>query len=497
MRQLPGRKRKNWGKIILVGMLSVFCGKDAFEAHEGAGVPQTSSRVRRIHSAGLAVSSQEPILESEGLSTSQVIVRKKGSYNASESPAAQEVATETKPEAPQQTEAKAPELQEASSKTPPSAKVPVRRPASKRFPQRRILPPKSIPASILVELEAPRNDVQGEISTDLTVTAPEDKQASRPAPSPVSVRTPVNIPVSELPSSPASVRASSRPSSASSIQPKESERPAFSGFYVGIAGGLGHLYASGSLYSESNMLIAETNLDNSNYRNHCNQLKSVYYGSYAENENTWLAEGSVFAGFDAAVFKRLRVGVEIQGAYGGRFMRFASNGVYGCRAKGEKIQEAFTNSISLGGRTDIEDVIFGYTRPKIRIPYSFTVTPRIGFPLFSGALLYTKFGIKYENYEITDTMEEDIEPTSYQKSGKKANDVIYDRTRPSLIGGIGLEALITKGIFLRLEGACSGGPDIHLDKSELKPDSADRTMEDLDITKMRNFYLGLGAGMRF
>lgn len=486
MKQLLRYLLRSLSGIIILGVV--------FEKAAGVGASQRRS-VRSIQSNELALSSSRPSLESEGLVSTKVILRKKEKLKK---PKVQSRAGDRHkgeegdptPSVVQPTSGA--EVDQVALSLQPAPVSPAR--ARRTKPQKKVRKKarsqerRTEPVVVKIREIDPKPvpTVQDEILPSLPFIDSRENETpiQNPIAKPASVLNPVFV------SSPA------QPLVAPSVPTGGAGRPTFSGFYVGFAGGLGHLYTEGSLYSKSYKPVKEKESDNKLIL--YDQMKTVFYGSYSENENTWLAEGSVFAGFDQAVFKHLRVGIEIQGAYGGRSVRVASNGVYACRSKNQIAQEKYTDKINLDGRTGIDDVIFGYTRPKLRTPYSFTVTPRIGVPLFSGTLLYTKFGIKYENYEIKDTAEENIEASSYQKNGKATDDVIYDKTRPSFVGGIGLEALVTKGIFLRLEGACSGGPDIHLEKSELiKTDDSDRALEDLEIKKMRNFYLGLGAGMRF
>lgn len=484
MKQLHRQLIRSLSGVFVLGVSSGFSSEAAVLQIKG---------IRSLQN-GLASSSSQPNLETEGLSSTKIIIRKKEPIRTPQIPASKkekETQTNDASQSHETSTSQSTQVEEEKIKKPPrmlqiknKKKKPIPKKIRRNTPvQKEASSPKLIPNETSV---SPTDQPpQGEVPFIFPGSEPESAQVLPQGPTPPHL---VPLPVPTL------VQVVSPSPSLSPTSSKKPERPLFSGFFVGFAGGFGHLYVDGSLYSKSYNVV--TDKGSQGIANLWKSARSIYYGSYTENENTWLAEGSIFAGFDAAFFKCLRLGIEVQGAYCGRSMRLAANGVYGSRSKGEGFKD-LPGTIAVQGKTGIEEVIFGYTRPKLKTPFHFTITPRIGVPLFSGALLYTKFGIKYENYEIKDTAEENIESTSHQKSGKTTDDVVYNKTRPSFIGGIGLEALVAKGIFVRMEGTCSGGPSIKLGQQELKPAETDRAMEDLEITKMRNFYLGLGAGMRF
>lgn len=445
----------------------------------------------RIRSAGLVSSSKATAVECEELAGPKLVIRRGKSALSNGQP---EVVQKTLGYTPQK-----------AKQSKPTQEQPKARPTSHTLPETvlpQAVPSKPQPKSAKKETDLP-----------IAWQAVPYQAPQQEAPLPLSVKPPV-------------APSPHTPHSTSSTASQHTKLP-FSGFYAGIGGAIGHLYVKGDLYSRTyrtvNPLKYENNGNTSNIQNtnpdsdpnknieflesfknltspELLARNSIFYGSYAENENTWLASGHIFVGFDAAIMKHLRLGIEVQGARGWRAMRMSANGAYGCRSQEATEQNPETYPSHFKYKTKyVEDVLFGYTRQRIKTPYSFSLTPRIGVPLSAGTLLYAKVGVKCEKYKIEDTAEEDVEELSGRKHPKESDDVIYDKAKPSFVGGIGLEALVTKQVFLRLEGTCSGGAKINLDKDDLKIETTDtdRALESLDIESMRNFSFGLGAGMRF
>lgn len=269
------------------------------------------------------------------------------------------------------------------------------------------------------------------------------------------------------------------------------QKVVFSGFYGGLGGSINHLYVDAELSGIAHKPIMPiTNQKNMLKES---EIKSIFYGSYSYNKDMWLISGQAFLGYDIPIAKIMRLGLEIQGAIGWRDKEITSNGVYGNRTENFKGPKIFSFE---GKSTD--EVDFSYLRQTIHTPYCISILPRIGIALSKGAFLYTKVGLKYENYEVTDHPETIDVKT--QHDPKTSADIIFNENKASFMGGIGLEALVTKQMFFRMECLCSGGPNFLLEAKEIKnpsEKSENRQLEQLQVKSMRNFSFGFGAGIRF
>lgn len=279
------------------------------------------------------------------------------------------------------------------------------------------------------------------------------------------------------------------------VQHHEQKRE-FSGFFCGLSGSMNHMYADGAIYSCSRPPIG--NRVQFPYEN-------VFYGSYAYNENTWLFSGQAFAGFDAVLADKMRLGLEVQGGRGWRSYEIASNGVFG-NVRDDLSDRSMDLSLDKhsGDFTsqhveDNGDVDFAYTRPTIRTPFHLSVLPRFGYLLSPSTLIYAKVGVLYENVIIDDNPE--TREVGIQRSPKAAKDTIYDKSKPTWLGGFGVETLVTKQFFLRMEYSCSGGSDVSMDKHDLRDltdsKNTDRQLEDMQLKSRRSYRYGVGAGYRF
>jgi opacity protein-like surface antigen len=266
-----------------------------------------------------------------------------------------------------------------------------------------------------------------------------------------------------------------------------------SGFYCGISFAMENVYHETDLWSISHQ--AKKPGDNNALLKQ-SEVRTIYYGSYAYNRNTWLADYGAFLGYSLHISSRVLLGLELQGKIGRRSVEIASNGVYAQRG-GEAISTLGYSATFRDSGYYVSEVDFGYTRPTLAIPYNFSLLPRFGIVLPS-ALVYTVLGVRYGLWEVTDNPETIDVVTTYDV--KKGADVIHSKNEVSIIGGVGIEALVTKQIFLRFECLYSNGPSIKKEASELQSDAevnANRQLEALDIKSMRCLSIGLGAGWRF
>lgn len=277
-------------------------------------------------------------------------------------------------------------------------------------------------------------------------------------------------------------------------------KEAFAGCYGGILGGTSHRYAEAELYSLSYrpiMPCVTKLIDNS-------EINTIFYRSYSYNNNSYLLNGALFLGYDFQITKLLRFGFELQGGMEWRKMELSSNGISAERVNGAKIFKGSSNERILPKtftheNKTWEEYDFGYTRQTIQMPYNFSLIPRLGIAISGNSLFYTKLGMAYGPVEITDHPET-IDHLVTEKS-KEEQDTIYKNARPSVIGGIGFETAVTKQLFLRMECLYSPGPSIKLGKDVLQdsenPVNKNRQLEDIDIKSIKNFSIGLGAGVRF
>ncbi len=285
----------------------------------------------------------------------------------------------------------------------------------------------------------------------------------------------------------------------SSLPPQSTPRQKreFSGFFCGLSGSMNHMYADGAIYSCSRPPIGQK-VGNLLY-------EKIFYGSYAYNENTWLVSGQAFVGYDAVLAGKMRLGLEVQGGRGWRSYEIASNGVFGNvneklsdRSMDLSLVEHSEDFTSLQVE-DKGDVDFTYTRPTIRTPFHLSVLPRFGYLLSPSTLIYAKVGVLYENVIIDDNPE--TREVGIQRSPKAAKDTIYDKSKPTWLGGFGVETLVTKQFFLRMEYSCSGGSDVSMDKHDLRDltdsKNTDRQLEDMQLKSRRSYRYGVGAGYRF
>lgn len=271
----------------------------------------------------------------------------------------------------------------------------------------------------------------------------------------------------------------------------------FSGFFCGLSGSMNHMYADGAIYSCSRPPIGQK-VGNLLY-------EKIFYGSYAYNENTWLVSGQAFVGYDAVLAGKMRLGLEIQGGRGWRSYEIASNGVFANVSEKAKDQSMDLSLDKLSGDftsqhvEDNGDVDFAYTRPTIRTPFHLSVLPRFGYLLSPSTLIYAKVGVLYESVIIDDNPE--TREVGIQRSPKAAKDTIYDKSKPTWLGGFGVETLVTKQFFLRMEYSCSGGSDVSMDKHDLRDltdsKNTDRQLEDMQLKSRRSYRYGVGAGYRF
>lgn len=276
-------------------------------------------------------------------------------------------------------------------------------------------------------------------------------------------------------------------------------KEAFAGCYGGILGGTSHRYAETSLWTITHRPIMPKS--NSEFGDSFtkSEISTIYYGSYSYNNNSYLINGALFLGYDFRMTKLFRVGIEFRGEMEWRTMEICSNGAHGKRANnmrkdGTLLPETFTYEGKL-----CTGVNFAYVRQTMQMPYNFSFIPRIGVTVSENSLIYTKLGVIYGPVEIVDHPET-IKP-SITETSKKEQDMIYKNARPSVIGGIGFETAVTKQLFLRMECLYSQGPGIKLDKEYLidEKNSANknRQLKNFNIKSIKNFSIGLGAGVRF
>lgn len=283
---------------------------------------------------------------------------------------------------------------------------------------------------------------------------------------------------------------------------KSPKKEPFTGFYCALGGGLDCLYTKAAIDSYARPSLGSRMKDTIR--------ADVYYGSYEYNNDTWLTHAQAFVGYDWALTKWIRLGIEIEGGLGWRSHEINSCGVYGYKYEGKTDRTMNFDASpawSKDGLTrtnvgDGEEVDFAYMRATMKAPYHWSLLPKVGIPLSSFAIFYTKFGFLYENFRITDHPESiDIQVQNYSK---KTADEVYNDSKFSWMGSIGLEAKLSDSWFLRMECSCSSGPQIALNKQNAFPqvekedkEADNRQTENLKITSIKKFSLGLGAGFRF
>lgn len=112
---------------------------------------------------------------------------------------------------------------------------------------------------------------------------------------------------------------------------KETKEP-FCGAYFGFSGSVVHPYVEAELWSKKyRPIIPQEHLNLSRFLVP-SEVDTIYYGSYAYNNNTWLLNGAVFGGYDVPIAKILRFGIEIQGGATWHEMEITANGVYAERS---------------------------------------------------------------------------------------------------------------------------------------------------------------------
>jgi opacity protein-like surface antigen len=273
----------------------------------------------------------------------------------------------------------------------------------------------------------------------------------------------------------------------------DESKQVFSGFYGGIDGNIVHNYPKAELWSKTYSSTVPDGTNNAAYIQRIDAMNSMFYGSYAYNNNTWTASGKIFAGYDISILKRFRIGIELQGIKGWRETEITSSGVYCARSR-DAVANGMTKQFTFNGQLT-DEVDFAYVRQTIKTPYAMSLYPKFGVTLSKGVLFYTKIGIKYENIKITDCTE--TIDVLVQKLPKKESDVIFCQNKPAFVAGIGLEATISTQTFLRMECLCSGTSGFVLDSNDLNTMTTDRTLEAIKIESSRNFSFGFGAGIRF
>jgi opacity protein-like surface antigen len=272
--------------------------------------------------------------------------------------------------------------------------------------------------------------------------------------------------------------------------PKKEAKPrrVFVGFYCGAGGNIMNVYPNAELWSQR---YKPVEADSVLPGNKTADLGSIFYGSYAYNNNNPLVRGKLFAGYDLSINKLLRLGVEIQGGIGWGESEITSSGVYTQRS-----EQAPQETIYIGGQ-DTKEVDFAYVRPTISSPYAWSLLQKFGITLSQWALLYTKLGFSYENIRVTDHEEEiDVGVQVFPK--EKPADVIFQQNKAAFIAGVGVEATIRSQLFLRMECFFTKGGRVHLQKDKLidAKDPNARVLEELNV-KCRSVSVGFGAGFRF
>ena len=273
---------------------------------------------------------------------------------------------------------------------------------------------------------------------------------------------------------------------------QKQDKPCFSGFYAGLGGRLNNVYTESDLWSLSHRAVLPVKKATIK----ASEVMTIYYGSYAYDRKKITADGFAFLGYDLPLTNKLRFGVEIQGGVGCRGTEITSNGVFAERGT-EPLADGYSKTFDDNGNI-VEEKNFGYTRQTIETPYHISLLPRVGFTLSNNAFLYTMLGMKYGLWEVTDHPETIEVVTTYDVKTNK--DVIYSTNSMSVVGGIGIEALITKQAFLRLECLYSNGPNFSKDKESLQSSdeiNTNRQLEYIDTKSVRNLSIGFGAGWRF
>lgn len=265
----------------------------------------------------------------------------------------------------------------------------------------------------------------------------------------------------------------------------------FSGFYCGAMFHAVSVYPKAELCSLAHKTRCPQKATNLVDKS---EIRTLYYGSFAYNRNEWLAQYEAFIGCDFYLRSWLRLGFELQGGFGARHGEISSNGVYCVRG------DAFTNyPIYFDDEGfSVKEVNFSYTRQTLETPHYFAFLPRLGIALSRYALLYTTFGVRYGLWEMTDHPDTVDPVTSYNV--KTEEDTIYSKNNVTVIGGLGIEAAVTKQLFLRFECLYSNGPNISISEAELQTDidkEKNRQLESIEISSIRNLSFGIGAGFRF
>ncbi|MDR0631088.1 MAG: hypothetical protein LBF66_00755 [Holosporales bacterium] len=335
----------------------------------------------------------------------------------------------------------------------------------------------------------------------VTVTVSHDDiEASNAPPLQAGVDYSVNVgrpPVISSPSSqpsPAKGVSTQKPKNISERAPTTEPKikRVFVGFYCGTDGSITSVYPKAEMWSKRYAPVFPDFTDGLGEGPKFKEIASIFYGSYAYNNNSVLVKGKLFAGYDLSISNVLRLGIEIQGGLGWRECEVTSSGVYAQRS-----ELAATDTIRFKSQ-DAKEIDFAYIRQTIGYPYVWSLLQKFGVTLSKGALLYTKLGFSYENLKITDHPEK-IDVVT-QNFPKKEADVIFKASKPTFVAGVGLEATLRNHSFFRMELSVSKGPTIDLQKDNLldanNSKNADRTLERFKVSAS-SLSLGLGGGFRF
>jgi opacity protein-like surface antigen len=274
--------------------------------------------------------------------------------------------------------------------------------------------------------------------------------------------------------------------------PDQKTKRVFVGFYCGTDGNIINVYPNAEVWSKQTRPV-ESDYPSTDWGkgNKYEDMRGIYYGSYAYNTNNTLLRGNLYVGYDRSISKLLRLGVEIQGGIGCCEGEVSSAGVFAERAK-----VAPDDTIYTGGQ-NAQEVDFAYIRQTIGYPYALSLLQKFGITLSQWALLYTKLGFAYENIRITDH-EEEID-VGVQRFPKNKPDVIFNKNKAAFIAGIGVEATIRSQLFLRMECFFTKEGKITLESQNLNDGtlkSQDRVLDHLKM-KCHSVSVGFGAGFRF
>lgn len=284
------------------------------------------------------------------------------------------------------------------------------------------------------------------------------------------------------------------------IQKNGDSKGKISGFYIGVSGFINNVYVDANLFSITHSPIQPPQ---GNRVQQQEQLASLYPGSYAYNGNSFIYNCFAFVGYDISFGDFIRLGLELQGGASFNEAEISANGLFYSRTKQyPKIPTQF----EFEGRLR-DEINLGFTRETIKIPYRFTFLPRLGVSLSKNALLYTKIGFAYDNWQINDNPE--IVDDGGTGKSKTTKDTLFDKYNTNFVGAIGLEASLSKKFFLRMECMLSTGPKFSFDLNTPEENEKQEGFNK-DITDVKNFQLssfnvksskvfsfGLGGGYRF